>query len=220
MFAIILFHTDAYLKDSGRPFPNQLLGNHLRGLSYSHRTDDGWTVGGSFSAGSPSDRPFHSLREVVPSVTGFVRMPAARAGDAWLYSVSWVPVSLIRFPLPGIAYEWNASEQLQVVARVPFSIVWRSDRPISFDVGYMPPFQTRAQATYRILNNVDVFAGFESINEAYLLDDRTHCAISFTATKNGFPPGCVFGSAIIAWSTLPGGYLFDPHLFHIAIVHG
>ena len=52
----ILFNTSAYLKDSGRPFPNQLW-ELVAGLSYSHRTDDGWTLGGSFNVGSPSDRP-------------------------------------------------------------------------------------------------------------------------------------------------------------------
>ena len=170
----ILFHTDAFLKDSGRPFPNELW-ELVGGLSYSHRTEDGWTVGGSVSIGSPSDRPFQILCEVVPSVNAFTRdAVAARAGDAWLFSVSWVPVRLIRFPLPGIAYEWNPSEQLQVVAGVPFSVVWKPTERFRFDIGYMPPFQTRAQATYRVFDNVDVFAGFESINEAYLLDDRTH----------------------------------------------
>ncbi len=203
-----LLHTNAFLKDSGRPFPNQLW-ELVGGLSYSHQTDNGWTMGGSASIGSPSDRPFQSLREVVPSLNGFARMPAAREGDAWLFSVSWVPVSLIRFPLPGVAYEWNPSEQLQVVAGVPFSIVWKPTDRFRFDMGYMPPFQTRAQATYRMFDNVDVFAGFESINEAYLLDDRSHWRDFFYSYEKRLPAGVRFRFGEHCLLDVSGGYLFD-----------
>jgi hypothetical protein len=204
----IAFHTDAFLKDSRRPFPNQLW-ELVGGLSFSRHTDNGWTVGGSANVGSPSDRPFNSLREVVPSLTGFVRMPGAREGDAWLLSVSWAPVSLIRFPLPGVAYEWNLSEQLQVVAGVPFSIVWRPTERLRFDAGYMPPLQTRAQATYRILDTIDVFAGFESVNEAYLLDDRAHWRDFFYSYEKRLPAGVRFRFGDHCLLDVAGGYLFD-----------
>lgn len=204
----ILFHTNASLKDSGRPFPNQLW-ELVAGFSYSHRTDDDWTVGGSLSVGSPSDRPFRSMREVVPSMNGFVRMPAERAGDAWLLSVTWVPVSLIRFPLPGVAYEWNLAEQLQVVAGVPFSIVWKPSDRFRLDVGYMPPFQTRAQATYKVLDNIDIFFGFESISEAYLLDDRAHWRDFFYSYEKRIPAGLRFRFGEHCLLDVSGGYLFD-----------
>ncbi len=204
----VLFHTDAFLKDSQRPFPNQLW-ELVAGLSYSRRTEDDWIVGGGVSVGSPSDRPFHSCREIVPSMNGFLRMPAAREGDAWLFSVSWVPVSLIRFPLPGVAYEWNPTEQLQVAAGVPFSIVWKPTDRFRFDVGWMPPFQTRAQATYRLFDHVDVFAGFESINEAYLLADRVDRRDFFYSYEKRLPAGVRFRFGDHCLLDLSGGYLFD-----------
>jgi hypothetical protein len=202
------FHTDVFLRDSQRPFPNQLW-ELVAGLSYSRRTENGWTVGGSVSVGSPSDRPFNSFREVMPSATAFVRMPAAREGDAWLYSVSWAPVSLIRFPLPGVAYEWNPSEQLQIVAGVPLSMTWRPTEYFRFDLGYMPPQQTRMQATYEIVEHVDVFAGFEWVNEAYLLDDRVHWRDFFYSYEKRLPAGMRIRFGDNCLLDIAGGYLFN-----------
>jgi len=65
----------------------------------------------------PRVEEVQDLFALAPSVQD---LPAG-GNDAWQYSVSYVPSSLIRYPIPGIAYEWNPSERLQVALGVPFS---------------------------------------------------------------------------------------------------
>jgi hypothetical protein len=206
-----VFDTSAYLIDSKRPFPNQLWNVDL-GLSFSHRSD-GWTTGGGFSISSPSDQPFHSLREIAPTANAFTRMPALNEPDAWLLSVTWMPVSVIRFPLPGVAYEWNPSKQLQVVAGVPFSISWKPNDRFRFDVGYMPLYQSRAQASFKLIDSVYLYAGFESLTEAYLLEDRTNSRDFFYNYENRLPVGVRIRLGEHSLLDIGGGYIFNRQFF-------
>ena len=209
------FRTNARLTDSSQRFPNDLWAV-AGGVQYFHKTDEGWTVGGGFSMGSPSDRPYESLRVIVPSMNAFARVPAGPDSDAWLFSITWAPVSVIRFPVPGVAYEWNVSDRLQVVAGVPFSVVWRLTDDLRLDVGYLPPYQMRAQLTQRVLPWMDVFVGFESVSDAYLLAERQRRRDLFYSYEKRLPAGLRFDIGKHVVLDAVGGYLFNRHYFSSA----
>src|SRR5579862_5188091 len=79
--------TDAILPDSGVPFPDELW-NVTLGASYRYLFESGLVLGGSVGIGSASDDPFHSSREIVESVTAFLKVPAGER-DAWFFAVSY-----------------------------------------------------------------------------------------------------------------------------------
>jgi hypothetical protein len=166
-----LFFTDAVMPVSRRPFPNTLW-NVTAGLAYTHKFDNGWTAGGTVSVGSASDRPFNSLAEVTANVAAFVRIPARNDRDAWLLGVFYSPVGNLNFPVPVVAYVWTPSDRLRVNVGLPFAVNWRPTDDLTLTLSYVPVANVNARLTYRIVEKVAVFGGFEWLNEAYLLADR------------------------------------------------
>jgi hypothetical protein len=206
------FSTNAVLKDSRRPFPHQLW-DITEGLTYQRKMEEGWTLGGGISIGSPSDRPYSSLRVIAPTFSVYGRVPYGPDNDAWLASLSWAPVSAIRFPLPGLAYEWNASDRLQIVAGIPFSIAWKPTDTLRFDVGYVPPYQSRAQVTWHAFQSVDFFAGFESLTDSYLLAERHNSRQIFYAYEDRTLGGVRFELGKHAVIDAAAGYVFGRLFF-------
>lgn len=201
------FQTDAVLTDSRRPFPGQLW-DITASLTYLRDLGDGWSAGGAVTLGSRSDRPFHSLHELYPSAIAFLRVPAG-GNDAWQYSVSYVPASLLPFPIPGIAYEWNPSERLRVALGVPFSLIWMPTDAVRLDLAYLPPQSVRAHLTWQVTPRLGVFGGFEWVNDAYLLAGRLDREDRFFSLEKRLPIG-------VRWTPGPGfaldlaaGYAFD-----------
>lgn len=206
-----LFETDVTLPTSNLPFPDQLW--EVRpGVTYIRDLGDGWKIGGGVSVGSASDRPYASIREVAPTLIAFLRQPA-QGNDAWQYSLTYIPVSLIRFPLPGLAYEWNPSDRLQIALGVPFSIRWLPTDTVRFDFAYLPPRSVRTQLTWQVLPVMSVFGGFEWVNNSYLLADRIDREDFFTSNEMRLPLGVRFELGSHCTLDLGGGYAFNRVFF-------
>jgi hypothetical protein len=211
-FRSLNIDTDAFLKDSRQPFPDHLY-DLTAGLTYNRKMEEGWTLGGGMSIGSPSDRPYSSLRVIAPTFSVYGRVPYGQDNDAWMASLSWAPVSAVRFPLPGLAYEWNPSERLQIVAGLPFSMTWKPTDSVRFDMGYIPPYQSRAQLTWHAFQYVDFFTGFESYTDSYLLAHRQNRRQIFYAYEDRALGGVRFDLGKHFVLDAAGGYLFGRLFF-------
>ncbi len=155
----------------GRDMPDSLW--DVRGsLLYLRQLDSGWAAGGSVTVGSPSDKPFHSWAEVVPTLNAFLRIPAAREPDAWLFALFYSPVGEIRFPIPAAAYLWNPSDNFQLTLGLPLAVTWRPTDTLRLDAGYLPLRRVKAQLTWAVRDGVEVFGGYEWTNDAYLRANR------------------------------------------------
>jgi hypothetical protein len=164
------FQTHAILPDTGQPFPDDLW-NIRVGSSYRHLFDNGWIAGGSVSVGSASDQPFSTFNEVIASVDAFLRIPQGEH-NAWLFSLAYSPTGELAFPVPGVAFVWQPSEQFRAYIGLPFQIMYRPIDDLTLDFSYMLLQTVHARATYRLCQPVRIFAGFDWQNESYFLADR------------------------------------------------
>jgi hypothetical protein len=173
-----LFFTDAVLPDSHRPFPSELWNVHV-GTNYMHKFDNGWSGGLGINFGSASDKPFHSINEMNVGFHSFLQVPVRDDRDAWRFSLMYSPVGSLSFPIPGIAYLWNPSDDLRVSIGLPLAVMWRPVEDLTINVSYIPLTIVNARATYAIADKLFIFGGFEWAQEAYLLADRENLADRF-----------------------------------------
>jgi hypothetical protein len=102
-------------------FP-ECLGRIEAGASYLKRLGERRQWGAALSAGSASDKIFHSLYETEVQLTGSYMIPSKQT-NAWLFLFQYSNNRnfLNNVPLPGFAYLWNKPERgLQVIAGFPF----------------------------------------------------------------------------------------------------
>ena len=113
-----MFSTDAILPDTQQLFPQQLW-NINTGLMHIHKFESGWSSGLKTTFGSASDKPFININVMNVSFFGFLQAPAKNERDSWLFSVFYSPVGNVEFPLPGIAYLWKPTDNLQASIGLP-----------------------------------------------------------------------------------------------------
>ena len=202
------FFTNARLPDSGRPFPPELW-NVSFGAMYSHQFDNGWTGGLMGNFGSASDKPFHSLREMNIGGIGFLRVPAMRDGDSWMFMLMYSPVGNLNFPIPGVAYSWNPNEQWHINVGIPFSVTWRPNEDWSFNITYMPVTNVNAKVNYRADQAVLLYGGFEWLNEAYFLAGRENRKDRFLGFEKRLVGGVRWNLFEHAGLDFQAGYAFD-----------
>ena len=155
----------------GRDMPDSLW--DVRGsLIYLRQLDGGWAAGGSVTVGSPSDKPFHSVAEVVPTVNAFLRIPAAREPDAWLFGLFYSPVGELRFPIPAVAYQYTPGDNFQFLIGLPLAVTWKPTDTLRVDAGYIPLRRVKAQVTWTVRDGLEAFGGYEWTNDAYLRAGR------------------------------------------------
>jgi hypothetical protein len=203
-----LFFTDAILPDTGRPFPRELW-NVFLGLNYMHRFENGWSAGMTTSVGSASDKPFHGIEEMNVSVFGFLRMPARNERDAWMFSIFYSPAGNLNFPIPGVAYVWNPSEDLRVNIGLPFSVMWQPDDKWTVNMFYVPLTNINARVTYQLNETVRLSAGYEFLNESYFLADRIDSRDRFMAFEQRVIGVLAWDVARYAALEFNAGYAFD-----------
>jgi len=203
-----LFSTDAILPDTQRPFPSELW-NISMGLTYIRKFDNGWSGGLSTTFGSASDKPFHSIDEMNVSLFGFLQIPARNDRDSWLLSLVYSPVGNLTFPIPGIAYLWKPSDDLQVSIGLPFTVKWKPVEDLTLTFSYIPVTNINARATYRLRDGLEVYGGFEWLNEAYFLADRAVQKDRFLAFEKRLIGGFRWDIWKHAALDLNAGYAFD-----------
>src|SRR5262249_14124687 len=140
------FNTGAILPDTLRHFPDELWNVRI-GTNYIHTFDNGWRGGIGLNVASPSDRPFGDLRDVTVGTTAFLRVPV-NEHDAWNFTLMYSPMSELPFPLPGVSYQWQPSEDFRVNIGLPFRIMYRPYEDLTLDFSYMLLRTIHAQATY------------------------------------------------------------------------
>lgn len=203
-----LFSTDAILPDTQRPFPDELW-NINAGLMYIHKFENGWSGGLKTTLGSASDKPFQSVEEMNVSFFGFLQTPASNDRDSWRFSLFYSPVGDVAFPIPGIAYFWKPSDDLNVSIGLPFSVKWVPVEHLTLTLSYIPVTNINARATYRVKNGLEVYGGFEWLNDAYFLADRASQRDRFLAFEKQLVSGFRWEICPHAILDLNAGYAFD-----------
>ncbi len=200
-------YTDALLPDTGRRFPRDLWNASL-GLAYLHQFDNGWTGGAMVSLGSASDKPFNSIREMYVNFIGFLRIPAFDERDFWLLSLFYSPSGQLNFPIPGIAYQWNYSERFNMTIGIPFAVMWKPTPDLTFTASYIPLTNIRAILDYRLTDDLHLFGGYESLNDAHFLADRAERRDRFLSFEQRLIGGAKFDLFESVKLDLHAGYSF------------
>lgn len=203
-----MFFTDAILPDSRQPFPSELWNVHI-GTNYLHKFDNGWSGMAGINFGSASDKPFHSIHEMNLGFLSFLQIPVWNDRDAWRLFLMYSPVGNLNFPIPGVAYLWNPSDTFHASIGLPFSVMWRPAEDLTINLSYLPLLTVNARATYRVVDKVFIFGGFESLEEAYLLADRENLSDRFL----GYEKRVIGGIRWDVWQhaalEMNAGYAFD-----------
>lgn len=202
-----LFSTDAVLPDSLRPFPRQLWNLNL-GVNYLHRFDNGWTAAVIAGFGSASDKPFHSIAEMTANLGAFLRVPAWDGRDSWQVGLMYVAGGPANFPIPILSYAWNPSDRLRVNVGLPLSVFWQPTDDLTVNLSYVPLLNVNARLTYRLSPRVQVYGGYEFLNESYLLADRTDVLDRFFAFEQRVVTGLRWEVGAHGTLELNGGYSF------------
>jgi hypothetical protein len=205
------FHTEAVLPDSGRAFPDELW-NVQFGATYTHRFDNDWVLGGTVSLGSASDRPFHSINEMTAAGAAFLRIPSGER-NAWLFSLSYSPTGQLAFPVPGVAYFWQPSDQFFATIGLPLQIVYRPSDDMVLDFSYMVLTNVHAALTYRITPQFFLHAGYDWKNESYFLADRTDLNDRLFYYEQSLSAGLRYNFTPSVALDLTTGYTFDRYYF-------
>ncbi|MDX1944924.1 MAG: DUF6268 family outer membrane beta-barrel protein [Pirellulaceae bacterium] len=202
-----LFFTDAILPDSLRAFPDQLTSVNF-GLNYMRQFDNGWSGGLMGGFGSASDKPFHSMDEMTANIGGFLRVPARNGRDSWQFMLMYMYGGPINFPIPMLAYAWNPSEQLRVNIGLPFSVAWQMSDDLLLNLSYMPLNNINARLTWSIAPSLQVYGGYEFLNESYFLIDRVETDDRFFAFEQRLITGLRWNFWRNANFELHAGYSF------------
>lgn len=209
------YETQAVLPDSGQRFPRELW-DARAGLSYRHKFDNDWILGGNITFGSASDKPFHSEDELILRVSGLLRVPSGER-NAWLFSLTYASdieiFGLRHVPLPGIAYLWVPSDKWKIVIGVPFtSIEYKPIEQVSLSASYFPARTFRVRAMWAIFRPLRVFLGFDADHDTYYLADRGDKDDQFFQYEKRVTAGMRFDLRHVGIE-LTGGYIFDRFYF-------
>ena len=209
------YDTKARLPDSGQRLPEELF-DARAGLSYRHKFENEWTLGGSVTVGSASDKPFHSEDELVVQAAALLRVPSGPR-NAWLYSLTYASdveiFHLRHIPVPGIAYVYSPSESFTAVIGFPFaSVEYKPFEALSLEVAYFPVRTVRARATYVIFRPLRVFIGFDADHDSYYLADRGDKNDQLLYYEKRLTGGIRFDLRHVGVE-ITGGYVFDRFYF-------
>jgi hypothetical protein len=209
------YDTEARLPDSGQRLPNELW-DARAGLSYRHKFANEWILGGSLTAGSASDKPFHSEDELIVHASALLRVPSGQR-NAWLYSLTYasdVEIFHMRhIPIPGVAYLYSPSDSFKAVIGFPFtSVEYKPFESVTLEASYFPVRTVRARATWAIFRPLRVFVGFDADHDNYYLADRGDKNDQLFYYEKRITGGMRFDLRHVGIE-VTGGYVFDRFYF-------
>jgi hypothetical protein len=209
------YDTQARLPDSGQRLPQELF-DARAGASYRHKFENTWTLGGSLTVGSASDKPFQSEDELIVTAIGMLRVPRGQR-DAWLLSLTYASdaeiAGLRHVPVPGVAYLYWPSDTLRAVIGFPFtSVEYKPLKALTVEASYFPIRTVRARATYVIFAPLRVFLGFDSDHDNYYLADRGDKDDQLFYYEKRVTGGMRFDLRHVGVE-VTGGYVFDRYYF-------
>ena len=208
------FNTNAILPSTQQPFPSDLWNIGL-GTGYRHLFDNGWISGGSVSVGSASDQPFHSIREMTVSTTGFTRMPSGDR-NAWVFGAAMSSNSQVLpyIPIPFAAYLYNPNKDFQAMIGFPFAnMVYRPVENLTLMMSYALLTNFHVRATYQIAKSWSVYTALDFDNENYWLANRPATDQRFFYYNDRLSAGSqvVFSRNVLL--QFSAGYIFDRYYF-------
>jgi hypothetical protein len=206
-----LYQTSAILPNPPQPFPDDLWDVRL-GTSFRHLFDNGWIAGGGVSFGSASDKPFSSIDVMTVGVNGFLRIPQGEH-NAWLFTLAYSPTSELNFPLPGVAFLWQPSDNLRVNIGLPFAVMYRPVDDLTLEFSYMLIRTVHARATYRLLDKLRLYTAYDWTNEGYFLADQTDIHDRFFYYDQRVTAGVQYVLTRHALLDLAAGYSFNRFFF-------
>ncbi|RJX29779.1 MAG: hypothetical protein C4525_13890 [Desulfarculus sp.] len=202
--------TEAVLPNSGRAFPKELWDLRLGG-TYRRRTAGGWVLGGDFTVGSPSDRPFNSYDDTSINAT-VTLMTVQQKKHYWLFFVNYSNTRdfLADVPLPGAAYAYRPGPELQLLLGLPLaSVRWRPAPRVNLRGLYVFPRTIITLAGYRLTSWLEAYTGFDWTYQRYFLHDRTDTKDRFFYYQKQIKLGLDFRLSKGLRLDLSGGYVFD-----------
>jgi hypothetical protein len=180
------------------------------GGTYHRRFADRNALTVDISLGSASDHPFHSIDETALMVNLAYTIPQGER-HSWLFLVNYSNLRpfLNHVPIPGVAFLYNPSEEFRAVLGAPFlSVFWRPGQSwLLYGTG--SPFFASAGATYFVWGPLQLFTGFNWINQTYLLANRLDPEVRFFHVYKSLSLGLRSPVSRAASLELSGVYYFD-----------
>jgi hypothetical protein len=133
--------------------------------------------------------------------------------NAWLFSLSYSATSELPIPIPGVAYVWQAADNLVLNIGLPFMALYRPTEDVTLELSYMLLTTVHARATYRLCKPLRIYAGYDWNNESYLPVDRPSENDRLFYFDQKLTAGM---RAILSRNVsldLSGGYVFDRYYF-------
>lgn len=204
--------TGAILPDSRSPIPDDLWLVET-GLTHVRPLDGGATVGATLLVGSASDRPFAAFRDLTMMAILFATRPAAGGRDDWSASLFYSPTSQLPFPLPGLAYVWRPTEEVEAKLGLPAGLEWRPDDDWSLSLGFTPLVNGTAILRRRLGGGFSAVALWRTDTETFFLADRAVDAERFFVFNQRVSAGVERSLARGFSMEVTADYLFDRSLF-------
>ena len=206
-----LIETDAIMPDSGQPYPSELWNAHV-GLMYRRQFDNGWIAGGGVSFGSASDHPFASIHEMEIGMNAMLRIPQGEH-NAWVFTLMYSPMSEIAFPIPGVAFSWNPSDEFHMNVGLPFQVTYKPTKQWLYTAMYMPIHTIHVKAKYLFGERLGAFVAYDWSSEVYELADRVVDNERFFMYDERATVGLEASLAKFATATVMGGYAFNRYSY-------
>ena len=202
-------NTNAILPDDHTRFPSTLW-DIQSGAVYLRRMSGDRAWGLSLTAGSASDRPFHSIREATATGLTFYRTPAGDE-DHWLFYVLSESTGQIgrNFPIPGVAYEFSRSK-LNGVVGIPFlSLAWTPKDQVEATLFYAALSDLQIRVSYEFAPKTKAYTGFVWTYASWFRADRVNAADQFFWYEKRLEMGTIWTPRKWVSFQASGGYAFD-----------
>ena len=202
--------TRAILPTTGGPFPGTLwdvsLGTAARG-----KLENNWIVGGDLIVGSPSDEPFASFEEMTLTADAFLRIPWSKeVAGIFLLNYSKGREFAPDFPLPGFILAYEPGRDLNLLIGMPFSSLrWAPIKDLELSLSYILVRTVRAQVSYRWLEPLRVYAGFDWDSQRFFRHDRTDDDQRLSYYEKRVGGGLRWEPSLNIFAEASGGYAFD-----------
>jgi hypothetical protein len=206
--------TRAILPSTGGAFPDALW-DISAGLAGRFKLDNGWIVGGDLQVGSPADEPFASFDEMTLTADALLRVPwSAEWAGVFLLNYSKAREFAPDFPLPGFVLAYEPDRTLSVLAGVPFSAVrWSPFEKLEISASYFVVRTVRAQMSYRLLEPLRIFAGFDWDSQRFFRHDRLDDDHRLSVYEKRIGGGLRWDPTPNLFVEASGGYAFDRFWF-------
>jgi hypothetical protein len=165
--------------------------------------------------GSPSDKPFAGFDEMTLTADALLRVP---------WSKEWAGIFLLNyskarefapdFPLPGFVLAYEPDRTLSVLAGVPFtSVRWTPIEGLDLSASYFIVRTIRAQASYRLVPALRLFAGFDWDSQRFFRHDRAEDDQRLSYYEKRVGGGLRWDPTPNLFAEASGGYAFDRFWF-------